>query len=109
MEPDPDWRAALGQFTDELKLLYGKRLEGLVLYGSRARGDADPLSDIDLLVLLPPGMDFWTEFRRIAPVADRLSLEHGVVISAIPADSREYRSAAKPLYMNARREGRQVA
>ena len=32
--------------------LYGERLVKLILYGSRARGDARPWSDIDVLVVL---------------------------------------------------------
>ena len=31
---------------------YGSRFKGLILYGSAARGEANPTSDIDLLVLL---------------------------------------------------------
>ena len=31
---------------------FGHRLEGVVLFGSRARGDAGPWSDVDLLIIL---------------------------------------------------------
>jgi predicted nucleotidyltransferase len=35
-----------------LEEIYGPRLAGIVLYGSRARGDNRPDSDIDILVLV---------------------------------------------------------
>ncbi len=39
------FRAAVGE-------LYGERIERVVLYGSRARGDANPDSDYDVAVFL---------------------------------------------------------
>lgn len=102
------WRRALQQFVRELRKHYGFRLEGVVLYGSRARGDAEEGSDIDTLVVLNPIEDFWTEFRLISPMADRVSLEHDVVISAVPVDSREFRETQNPLYLNVHREGVRV-
>ena len=42
----------LKQVKTRLKAKYGDRLCGIILYGSEARGDAEPDSDIDLLVLL---------------------------------------------------------
>ena len=32
--------------------IYGSRLQGLYLYGSYARGDQEPGSDVDVLILL---------------------------------------------------------
>jgi predicted nucleotidyltransferase len=102
------WRAALDSFVVELQAVYGARLEHVVLYGSQARGEAAAGSDIDTLVVLGPGGDFWREFHRIGPIASRVSLEHDVVISAIPVDHDEYRTGEAPLLVNARREGTMV-
>ena len=105
----PTWRVALDQFTAELRGLYGSRLDAVILYGSRARGDADEASDVDTLILLDPCADFWTEFERVSPIASRISLEHDVVISALPADRRAFEKAGSPLFLNAHREGIRVA
>jgi len=103
------WRIALDAFVAEMKRLYGPRLQQIILYGSRARGDAEDDSDIDTLVVLDPCEDLWAEFDRIAPIAGRLSLEHDVVISEFPIDARRYRDGGSPLLLNVRREGVAVA
>ncbi len=98
------WRSALQQFAEAMKSLYGNRLSRVLLYGSRARGDASEASDIDVLVVLTSGADFWVEFKRISPVASRISLENDVVISAIPVDTDEFRAGRTPLLTNVQRE-----
>ncbi len=109
MTPVPNWRGALEQFVGELKALYGARLASIFLYGSRARGDAEEESDIDTLIVLDPREDFWVEFKRISPIANRLSLDHDVVISTIPVDLQEFRQGRDPFLLNVRSEGRRVA
>jgi len=99
------WELALKQFVDELQELYGARLKQVILFGSRARGEGDEFSDIDVLVLLSPLGDFWQEFSRIGRVANRVSLEHDVVVSAIPAELEEFQRRNSPLFLNVRREG----
>jgi len=47
---------------------YGKRLRGVILYGSMARGEATSDSDIDLLVLLDPPLDYFAELRNLVDV-----------------------------------------
>ena len=42
---------------------FGRRLRGVVLYGSEARGGAQPESDIDVLVLLDGPVDFGEDLR----------------------------------------------
>ncbi|MEG4505403.1 nucleotidyltransferase domain-containing protein [Microcoleus sp. F6_B4] len=42
----------LMQLRSHFEQLYGDRLTQMVLYGSQARGDARPDSDIDILVVL---------------------------------------------------------
>lgn len=45
-------RRVLGDLAGRLKERYGEQLERLAVFGSRARGDADEDSDIDVLIVL---------------------------------------------------------
>lgn len=47
-----DERKVLDALVAELKVHYGERLERVAVFGSRARGDLGPDSDIDLLIVL---------------------------------------------------------
>jgi predicted nucleotidyltransferase len=55
--------------------MYRSRLAGVVLYGSRARGDNRPDSDIDILVLLKEPIDWPQERWRLAELAADIGLE----------------------------------
>jgi uncharacterized protein len=49
--------------------IYGDRLERVVLFGSRARGDAQRDSDYDVAVFLRDMPDRMPELNRLADVA----------------------------------------
>jgi predicted nucleotidyltransferase len=61
----------LGRFPKALGEVYGSRLERVVLYGSRARGDARPDSDYDVAVFLRDMNDLGTELHRLADLRAR--------------------------------------
>jgi predicted nucleotidyltransferase len=90
---------------DTLAKYYGPRLKGIVLYGSRARGDFASASDIDLLILLSPPFDYFKELRQIVDVLYPIQLESEQLISAKPALASDYEMGTISLYRNARREG----
>ncbi len=87
---------------------YGPRFKGLILYGSVARKQSGPLSDIDLLVLLSKPFDYFTELRRIVEVLYPIQLESERLISAKPVPLDEFEQGSIQLYRNARREGIRV-
>ena len=42
----------LRELTERLRERYGDRIKSILLFGSRARGDHDPGSDYDVMVLV---------------------------------------------------------
>jgi len=87
---------------------YGTQFEGLILYGSVARKQAHPSSDIDLLVLLNQPFDYFRELRQIVDLLYPVQLESDRLISAKPAPVNEFESGSLQLYRNAQREGVRV-
>jgi predicted nucleotidyltransferase len=98
-------RSVLAELRRRLEELYGDRLVKLVLFGSRARGDARPDSDIDVLVVLRGPVQVGTEIERGSTVTAPLSLERGVVISCVYVPEERYNSDRSPLLSNIVAEG----
>jgi predicted nucleotidyltransferase len=88
-----------------LRDLYGECYQGLVLYGSQARGEADEGSDVDLLLLLEDPVEVGREIRHSSGLVASLSLEAGLVLSLVPVSIEDYRASLDPYLINARREG----
>ena len=84
---------------------YGKQLKGVILHGSMARGEATIDSDIDLLVLLDPPLDYFAELRTLVDVLYPIQLESEQLISAKPVLFNDFEIGSLSLYRNARREG----
>jgi predicted nucleotidyltransferase len=71
--------------------VYGDRLERVVLYGSRARGDHRPDSDYDVAVFIRDPGNFYDESGRLATITTEILEETGAVISATPFPASAYR------------------
>ncbi len=88
-----------------LQKIYGKRLKGIILYGSYARGEAVEGSDIDLIVLLDNMEDPLEELEKCSKQIHQLDLAYDTLISMIPFDLNQYNTRKLPIIMNAKKEG----
>jgi len=95
----------LAELRRRLEALYGPRLLRLKLYGSQARGDAEPGSDIDVLVVLAGPVRPGEEIRRIGDLTAGMSLENNMVISCAFISGERFEREESPLMINVRREG----
>jgi predicted nucleotidyltransferase len=112
--PDPELPELSGPFDPhriardvarELRRLYGDRLSSVLLFGSWARGDAHPESDIDLLVVLDRVDSVWDELRRMDPVLWRHSFDNDTVVTALPVAKRDVEERKRPVLRRAQAEG----
>ncbi|MBI3710736.1 MAG: nucleotidyltransferase domain-containing protein [Proteobacteria bacterium] len=95
----------LADLRSRLAAAYGPRLEQVVLFGSRARGDARPDSDIDVMIVLSGPLDCWQEVQRTSQLTSELSIRYDTDISRVFATPAQYARAAGSFYENVRREG----
>jgi predicted nucleotidyltransferase len=78
------------RFREALDRAYGPRLERVVLFGSRARGDARPDADYDVAVFLEDPESFEREADRIAEIETEILYDTGAVINALPFKAGAY-------------------
>jgi predicted nucleotidyltransferase len=98
-------RSLLTELRSRFESLYGPRLVRLVLFGSQARGDAEPGSDIDVLVVLEGAVRPGEEIARTGEITAGISLENNVVISCTFISADRFEREESPLMINVRREG----
>lgn len=74
----PHERQAIKTFLTQLWARFPNRVFQAILFGSKARGDSHPESDIDILLIVD--RDDWRFQHTISDVASDVSLEYGVLI-----------------------------
>jgi predicted nucleotidyltransferase len=94
----------LKRFRAALDELYGDRIERVVLYGSRARGDHRSDSDYDVAVFLKEWVDRWQEVDRIIPIVTDILYENEAFVHAMPHRAGSYEDR-NSLMREIRREG----
>ncbi len=98
-------QVTLNHCQQKLREHYGSQLKGLILYGSTVKQKLTPDSDLDLLVLLTPPIDYFQELRIIVDLLYPLQLEASHWISAKPAAVNEFEQGLTQLYRNIQQEG----
>ena len=93
----------------DLRRLYGERLRKVILFGSWARGDAHPESDIDLLIVLDSFDSSWVEHERMSDILYRHSLDNDTVVSGHVVSERDFAVAQRPVLIRIRAEGQPIA
>jgi predicted nucleotidyltransferase len=100
MTDDP----VLARLRKALDEMYGNRLERVVLFGSRARGDAHAESDYDVAVFLRDMADRGPELHRLADLSTDIIGETGEFVHAMPYPAGAYNERT-PLMREIRLEG----
>lgn len=97
-------RVLLGELKTGLQTIYGDRLKGVYLYGSYARGEADPESDLDVLVVLEGYDRYSAEIGRTSQLISSLCLKYSVSVSRVFVSEERWREYDSLFLRNARAE-----
>ena len=97
----------LRRFREAVGTAYGDRLERVVLFGSRARGDHRADSDYDIAVFIRNMGSLWDETGPLADIEEEILLDSGLVINALPFPAGAY--GASTVFMHeVREDGREL-
>jgi len=100
-----DLPTLLATLRQGFERILGEQLEAMYLYGSQARGDAQPTSDIDVLAIIRGEFNHLDLLETTAPVTCTLSLENDVVISSAFISKSRFDTEKSPFILNVKREG----
>lgn len=96
----------LGDLVGRMRAAWGDRLRGIALFGSRARGDARPDSDVDLFVIvegLPPARDLGPALHDVLG-----SLPFQPYVSLVLRTPDEFEHDVRPMHLDLGLDGRVV-
>ena len=88
--------------------IYGSHLRQIILYGSYARGDFHPDSDIDIMILLDlSDIDIKKYRHQLSDMTFDFNMDYDVDIKPIAKNEEHYRKWVDnyPFYSNVNREG----
>lgn len=103
-----DADAVARRVGNDLRRVYRERLKGVLLIGAWARGDANPESALELVVVLDRISDRWEERRRIDRVMWRHSVRNNTVIKQQMVTEAELRAKPAPRLTSELLEGVRV-
>ena len=103
---DQNDRQAIQILTERLAQTLSDQILATTLFGSKARGDADPESDIDILVIIQS--EDWQIVRKIRQIGARVSLEQNVLFNMHVVDRAQWAEmerAKSTYWRNVQRDG----
>jgi excisionase family DNA binding protein len=106
MRVNPALMKTVKDMCSQIGKIYGEAVDRIVLYGSYARGEASPDSDMDIAVFLK-GEDSEAIHDAMTEIVVDHELECGVTLSVVTIEERNYMEwrTTLPYYRNIDKEG----
>lgn len=101
-------KSLIEQYISEIKKIYGSYLRQVILYGSYAREDFGPDSDIDIMILLDlSDLDAKAYGQQLSYMTYDFNLEHNLDIKPIAKSEEHFKKwmVNYPFYANIHKEG----
>lgn len=105
-EMNKNQREALSRYLTILRQKYKNQISKVILFGSLARGESDPESDVDLLIVTVNGSQKLKD--EISMACFDIILETDVILSPLVMDGETYdwhKNYRDPLYNNIQKDG----
>lgn len=96
------------KYVEEIRKIYGSHLRKVILYGSYARGDFRPDSDIDIMILLDiTDIDLKKYSRQLSYMTFDFNLDNDLDIKPIAKSEEHFKKWLDnyPFYANVNKEG----
>ena len=88
-----------------LENIYGRRLRGVYLYGSAARDQLTPDSDIDIAIVLDTIPSRFEEHERTSQLGSDISLKRNTVVTFLFVSEADFIEGLFTIYRVIKREG----
>lgn len=99
----------LTEIAKTAKETFGEQLDSVILYGSYARGDYTPDSDVDIMILVRgiAPEELWKYRSSITSKTSELGLEYDLLIVPLIKDAETFNKYMNvlPFYQNVHEEG----
>lgn len=98
----------LKQYVEEVRKIYGECLKAVILYGSYARGDFRPDSDIDIMILVDlADTEIEKYSEQLSWATYDFNEEHDTDIKPIAKSDTHFKKwlGVYPFYTNVKEEG----
>jgi predicted nucleotidyltransferase len=105
---EQELKTILDRIANHSRQEFGDSLREVILYGSYARGDQQPDSDIDVMVVVNGQPEDLRRSRRsFTGLTSDIDMEYGVFVSPVieSADTFDYWKEALPFFRNVDMEG----
>ena len=98
----------LGQYVESVKMIYGTHVRKIILYGSYARGDFGPDSDVDIMILVDMSdLSLKTYAKELSYMTYDFNMDHNLDIKPIAKSEDHFNKwiINYPFYSNVQKEG----
>jgi len=105
MHVDDQIRRIVGRIKEHLVGVHREHLREVILYGSFARGEENPYSDIDVLVVIDDSLDPSEVRKELGDLILDILLEEGELVSVVVVNEGFFEKSRFPFVLNVKEEG----